>query len=212
MSLKLFRSTEFAESRNFSPQVQRRALHPGWLVAGAAAWITLAGNWVFWHHLAQTHTGGLAGLAWLMLRIGLLIGSASFAVLVLFMWRRTLVPAITAILLATALGSNATAGLPFFGSWRSILVLLLLAIGPAIWMWRTPLRRLSTTANLVQVVTALIVACAVFALALLLSFKDLARLEQQLPQWQEQISPYSASGAIRRLEQILLVRQQVGTK
>lgn len=212
MSLKLFRSTEFAESRNFSPQVQRRALHPGWLVASAAAWITLAGNSVFWHHLVQTHDTGVASLGWLMLRIAVLIGSASFALLTVCMWRRVLRPATVAVLLLTALGSNAVAGLPFISSWRSILIVLILAIGPAIWIWRIPLRRLAPGATLVQVCSGLAVACAVFALAMVLSFKDLARLGQKLPEWQDQISPYNLTGAVRRLEQILLVRQQGGTK
>ena len=207
MALKLFRSTEFAESRNFSPQVQRRALHPGWLLFCAALWISTAGNWVFWHHLMQTHTTGLASLAWLMLRLVLLIGAAGFGVLVLFMWRWSAKPAAFMLLLITALAGNLLAGLPLVGSWRSVLSLTLVALVPLVLLWRTPLRRLAMPGNLLQVLSAAVAALAVFALALLLSFKDLARLQEQLPQWQEQISPYHLVGAVRRLEKMLLLRK-----
>ena len=121
------------------------------------------------------------------------------------MWRWTLKPAICVLLLVTALAGNVLAGLPAMGSWRSVLSLMIVAVLPMAWLWRTPVRRLAMPGNLLQVLVSAVAAAAVFALALLLSFKDLSRLEQPMPQWQEQINPYHLVGAVRRLEKILLI-------
>ena len=207
MSLKLFRSTEFAQSRSFSPEVQRRALRPIWLLVVAGFWIAVPGNWALWAALART-PGIESGVAlWIGVRIALLIGMASTGLLCLLMWRWTTKPAVSLALIATAL-----AGLPEpvtsrLLSWQAVVCVVLVAVAPCIWLWRTPLQRLSLRRNL-RVIATSFVACAVlFALLLAASVKDLTTLHVKAPALRAMVSPYAGSGAVAGLEKVLLRRQ-----
>ena len=208
MTLKLFRSTEFAQSRNFSPVGERRALHPVWLILLAAFWIAVPGNWALWNSLSHTPGIGIAMVAWIGLRLVLLLGFASAALLSLLMWRWTTKLAIGVALLVTALASITAGNLPGPTSWQGLLCLVILALLPCIWLWRARLRRVPVARNLLQVALVFVAAVGLFALVLAFSFKDLARLSDQAPGLRSQVSPFSALGSVRALEQVLLRRQQ----
>ena len=98
------------------------------------------------------------------LALALSVAGASAVVISLFGWRKTIKPAATLVLLAAALSACSiwSEGLPVDGmllghgmaglllpSWPSLLrwqvwaLLAGLALVPMIWMWNTPLRRLS---------------------------------------------------------------------
>ena len=207
MSLKLFRSTEFAQSRSFSPEVQRRALHPLWLLVAAGFWIAVPGNWALWAALARTPGIESGAAIWIGARIALLIGITSTGLLCLLMWRWTTKVAVSLALIATAL-----AGLPEpiasrLLSWQVVVCVVLIAVAPCIWLWRTRLQRLSLRRNL-RLVASCVMACALlFALLLAISAKDLARLHDKAPSLRAMVSPYGGSGAVAALEKILLRRQ-----
>jgi lipid A ethanolaminephosphotransferase len=156
MSLKLFRVTEFAESVFFSPQAQRRSIHPAILIIGYALWLAIIGNLALWQTLKDT---GAATL----LTAGALITSATVMALALLCWRPTLKLVITLLLFAAALGTclvwfqhqpvdSATLtrlvmgpqrGWGRFVSWESALTVLLVALLPAIVLARVPVKRIS---------------------------------------------------------------------
>ena len=208
MSLKLFRSTEFAQSRNYSPEKQRSALHPAWLVVFTGFWLAVPGNWVLWHTLTQTPGLGAIATGWVGLRVAALVATASTGLLSIAMWRWTLKPAVTLALFVTALASIALGRLPGPASWQGITCLVFLAVVPCAWLWRTTVRRLPAGRNLLQVAALFACSCFLFALVLVFSFKDLAAQLEKHPEWREQMSPYSALGAVRALEKLLLMRKQ----
>lgn len=207
MSLKLFRSTEFAQSRSFSPEAQRRALHPFWLLVAAGFWIAVPGNWALWAALARTPGLETGATVWIGLRIALLIGVASTGLLCLVMWRRTTKLAVSLALVATAMaglpGSLASGLLP----WQAVLCVLVVAVAPCVWLWRKHLQRLSLWRNL-RVIASSFVACGgLFALVLVVSVTDLTTLHAKAPTLRKIVSPYSGSGTLAALEKILLRRQ-----
>lgn len=207
MSLKLFRSTEFAQSRNFSPGVQRRSLQPLWLVLAAGCWIAGPGNWALWAALTRTPGIDTGATLWIGLRIALLIAVASSGLLCLFMWRWTTKPVVSLALIATALASLSAAAVPSLLSWQAGLYLLVVALVPCVWLWRTQFQRLSLRRNLRQVVMAGTAFVLTFGLLLAFSFKDLAALQAKEPTLRAMVSPYSHAGATAALEKILLRRK-----
>ena len=102
MALKLFRSTEFAQSRNFSPERQRTAIHPVWVVLLLSVWLALAGNAVLWRSIAHLPELGAGAAWWTALRVAVLIASAHCVVLGLLMWRHTFKVAAWILMAATA--------------------------------------------------------------------------------------------------------------
>ena len=207
MSLKLFRSTEFAQSRGFSPEVQRRALQPLWLVLAAGFWIAVPSNWVLWSMLARTPGIETGAAVWMALRIAILIAVASSGLLFLLMWRWTTKPVVSLALIATALASSPAAAGTRLLSWQAVLCLLVVAVAPWVWLWRTRLQRLSLRRNLRQIVLAVVACVLLFGLLLAFSAKDLASLQQKEPALRSMVSPYSGAGAVAALEKILLRRQ-----
>ncbi|MEO6623618.1 MAG: phosphoethanolamine transferase domain-containing protein [Burkholderiaceae bacterium] len=207
MSLKLFRSTEFAQSRSFSPQVQRRAVHPVWLLVAAGFWIAVPGNWALWSALARTPGFEPGAAMWIGVRIALLIAVASTALLCLLMWRWTTKLAVSLALIATALAGlpEPVVSPPLY--WQSVLYVLIVAVLPCVWLWRTPLQRLSLGRNVRVIVWACVTCALLFALLLVFSVKNLAALHDRAPTLRAMVSPYGGSSAVAALEKVLLRRQ-----
>ena len=111
-----------------------------------------------------------------------------------------------------ALIATALAGLPEplasrLLSWQTLLCVLVVAVAPCIWLWRTRLQRLPLGRNL-RLIAFSFVACALlFALLLAVSIKDLAALRHKAPALRAMVSPYGGSAAVAALEKILLRRQ-----
>ncbi len=171
MALKLFRSTGY--SSILMAGETRLAMHPGWMILAMSAWAGFACNVALWRQLAGTGAGMGAALA-----LALSVAGVSATVISLFGWRKTIKPAGTLVLLAAALSACSiwSEGLPVDGmllghgmaglllpSWPSLLrwqvwaLLTGLALVPMMWMWNTPLRRLSAQRQLnVNIVGSLI--------------------------------------------------------
>lgn len=183
MSLKLFRSTEFAESSLFSPSVQRIAIHPFWVAGIASIWLATACNLVLWRELLRLPETDSAQGLWFSLRLGISIIAALCALLSLISWRLTFKPGITILLVMAALGTHLmlthglvidasvfgpifqnrarTAQIFFSGSF--VIIMLVLALLPAVWLWRTPVRRIPAWHNLLQSALFFVTSCLVLA-------------------------------------------------
>lgn len=154
MSLRLFRSTGYHSI--LAPGETRVALHPGWAVLAASAWIGLACNVWLWQVLIGRADDWAASLC-----AGVVVASGCGFVLSVAGWRRTFKPVATLLLLAGAWLSagiwshgttlQAAAGTrPFalvpswvalFG-WQVPLLLVVLGLVPVLWLWNAQLRRL----------------------------------------------------------------------
>jgi len=174
MALKLFRSTGYS-SILMAGETTRLAMHPGWLILAVSAWAGIVCNVALWRQLAGTgQSGGMRSA----IALGLTIAGACGLVLSLLGWRKTIRPAATLILLIAALTAcsiwsdalpvdSTLLGRGFFDlilpSWAGLLrwqtsaLLAGLALVPMVWMWNTPLRRLSAQRQLnVNIVGALL--------------------------------------------------------
>jgi lipid A ethanolaminephosphotransferase len=178
MALRLFRTTGY--STLLMPGEARLATHPAWLVAGASLWISLACNVAVWRLL-----GGDGQLRTVLAAI-LVLGGGSAAFFSLFGWRRTIKLAITAGLLLGALVAcgiwsqqlpveqlwhPSRALLPAWASfmrWQVLLLVLLLAVVPIVWLWNHQPRRLAgpvqLRSNLLGLVAGALVLAAGMAL------------------------------------------------
>lgn len=175
MGLKLFHETGY--SSILTPGETRVGLHPAWLVIAVSLWAGFAANVALWRALAGTDGGMREALA-----TGFLVAGAAAAVMSLLGWRKTLKPVATLVLLAAGLvaASIWSQALPVDAtllaqkpsslvvpSWASLLrwqVLAALAgLGflPAIWVWRTPLRRLPAGEQLAANVMVLLAGLGV---------------------------------------------------
>jgi glucan phosphoethanolaminetransferase (alkaline phosphatase superfamily) len=182
MSLKLFRHTDYAQSI-LSPGETRFAMHPGWAVVAASAWIGLACNVWLWQALAGAPDQLLPSMA-----AGLTVTGAAGFVLSLLGWRRTFKPMATLLLLAAAaiaagvftqgLGLDAVlAGkrlLSLMPTWASLFgwqvptLLALLGGAPVIWLWSQHLRRLDGGSQLATNITGMVLSALLLAGGLVL--------------------------------------------
>jgi lipid A ethanolaminephosphotransferase len=154
MALRLFRTTGY--STLLMPGESRLATHPARLVAGASLWLALACNVAVWRLF-----GGDGELRTVLASV-LVIGGGNAAFFSIFGWRRTLKLAITLGILFGALvacgvwsqqlpieqlwhGPSRTL-LPAWASfmrWQVLLLVLVLAVVPIVWLWNHPMRRLA---------------------------------------------------------------------
>ena len=165
MALKLFRSTGYS-SILMAGETTRLAMHPGWMILAVSVWVGFVCNVALWRQLAGTGQPGGMGSA---VALGLAIAGACCLVLSLFGWRKTIKPAATLILLAAALTAcsiwsdalpvdSTLLGRGFFRlmlpswtvflRWQEWAMLAGLALVPMVWVWNTPLRRLSAQKQL----------------------------------------------------------------
>jgi glucan phosphoethanolaminetransferase (alkaline phosphatase superfamily) len=178
MALKLFRSTGY--SSILGPGETYVAKHPGWLVLAVSLWAGFVCNVLLWRAIA-----GVAGAAGLphALAVGAFVAAASGLFLSILGWRKTLKPAATLVLFAAGLAACAVWGqglpmesiaevrvsrliLPSWASllrWQVSLLLVVLSVLPAIWVWNARVRRLPGPAQLSANVTGVLAAAAALA-------------------------------------------------
>ncbi len=185
-NVKLFRVTEFAESVFQSPLAHRTSPHPFWVMLAVALWIGTVGHWPLWETML-TDSGAANPVMALVLATQITLGALLW--LALFGWRWSLKPAIAVLLFWAALGSCAmwlqrSAGeavalspgdlLRFLTksenwarlqSWQCVATLLVVALIPAILVWRGRIRRIPLLQRWAMV-ALLLVACYALLTAL----------------------------------------------
>lgn len=218
-SLKLFRTTEFALSSFFSPEQDRAALHPAWVIVLASIWIATACNLVLWLRLARLPELANADGPWLGIGLAVMIGAATSALLSLLAWRWTLKPVITLFLLAGALGTyfmfnggvvidtptmarvlqtnpREAAGL---ADWWMLASVLVLAVLPAVWLWRKPLRRHGFRRRLLLNTISFIASCAVMAVTLGIFYKDFSSILNHHTELRYLVNPFNSAYALANI-------------
>lgn len=208
MSLKLFHITEFAESAMLTPERQRQALPPLFVMGLASLWLAVVCNYPLWHALATGPQPGLP-LVWLGVRLALLMMLGTMLLLSLLCWRPVFKPALALLLLLAGLNCGVMLGLgrtldPTTGltaltavlrqalSWQSTGLFVTLGLLPALWLWRQPLRRVPVLANLVVNGFVLLLAGALLYGCWWLSQPDIPELLRSQPALQQLLNPWAS--------------------
>lgn len=173
--LKLFRSTGY--SSILAPGETRVATHPAWMVLGLSLWVGFVCNVGLWRVLAAGEPEQLRAA----LATGVFTAAATGTLLSLLGWRRTFKLAATLWILlaalvacgiwlqalpfdASLLAKGVRALLPTWDSlmrWQVPALLAVLALLPLLWLWRTPLRRLSGPTQLAVNIAGMAIGGAV---------------------------------------------------
>jgi glucan phosphoethanolaminetransferase (alkaline phosphatase superfamily) len=159
MTLKLFRSTGYSSLLTVGER--QGTLHPAWIVLACSAWAGFVCNVALWRELGGASSEGI-GIAQSLV-LGLSVAAACVVALSLLGWRRTIKPASTFVLITSALAACAIWGqsipvdsalahkplaaiiLPPWATllhWPVLVMLVVLAAVPTVWVWNTHLRRL----------------------------------------------------------------------
>ncbi len=216
MALKLFRSTEFAQSSQYGVTQQRRFGHPIVATVLASLWLATAGNLALWRAMAQLpELQNGRGLAFAV-ALSLIIACTLCALLALLNWRWTLKPAITVLLLAAAAGAHYMLA---YGividttmmvnvlqtdpretrdllGWQMLLVVFVLAVLPTVWLWRAQLRRRPRLQAVWQNAVLLLGSLVLLAALLLAVFQDFASLMRNHLQLRYLINPLNSLYAL----------------
>ena len=177
-----------ASSRLFQPR------SPQFIALALAIWLTLTANWALWLRLPSLD-GYHGSLAILALRTLPLVLGACLLPMALFAWPRFTKPFWIALLLVSAsaqyfmvsygtvmdkgmihniLQTDARESADLFNI-KLLAQILVIAILPAIWLWKTPIRHASNAwRNVLRTATLLLASVALLGGALAVSYKDLA--------------------------------------
>lgn len=208
MSLRLFHITEFAESAMLTPERQRQAHPPVFVLGFASLWLAVVCNYPLWHALAASPYQGLT-LVSLSVRLALQMLFATALLLSLLCWRPVFKPALVLLLLLAGLNSGVmlalgrpldpTAGLGALAAllrqalgWQSVGLFVVLGLLPSLWLWRQPLRRVPVLANLLLNAIVLLLAGALLAGCWWLSRPDLTELLRSQPALQQLLNPWAS--------------------
>ena len=223
MKLKLFRSTEFAESSLFVPFKQRMSAHPAWVSLLASLWLATACNAALWQELVRVSALNQTSPLWSAVRLAVFMTAACFLVFSILSSRRLLKPLITLLFLVAALCCHLMlnehlvidSGLithalnknplsvASFMSWQLWATLFILALVPSVLLWRTPVRRLSPVHYLLQNGGCAVAACVVILVMLVLSSPDLSELVRAQPQLRQMTNPF---GPLKALAEVAKTR------
>ena len=179
MALRLFRTTGY--STLLMPGEARIAPHPARLVLFASLWVGVVCNVAVWRALA-------GALDWrTAVAVAALVAGGCGIFFSVLGWRRTLKPAITIALIVAALvaagvwnqrlpiealwqGPPRTLLPPWtsFMRWEILLMVLLLAVVPIVWLWNHAVRRLPGQAQMQSTLAGAVLGAIVFATGLFL--------------------------------------------
>ncbi|MDP2371918.1 phosphoethanolamine transferase [Rhodoferax sp.] len=212
MSLKLFRITEFAQSSFFFRPTAHKAVHPLLTVALVSLWIASIGNLPLWLALSRLpELDNQRGL-WFSLAFAAMVFACTFSVLTLACWRWTLKPALTLGLLTTAVGGyfmlsygividptmmvNVLQTHPQevkdLITWQLVVAVLVVAVVPAIWLWKVRVRHLGVARSLLGNLGAASGGVTLTLLVALLVFQDFSSLMRNHTQLRYLINPLNS--------------------
>lgn len=177
-----------ASSRLFQPRT------PQFIALALAIWLTLSANWALWLRLPslEGYNGSLSILA---LRVLPLVLGACLLPMALFAWPRFTKPFWIALLLVAAcaqyfmvsygtvmdrgmihniLQTDARESADLLNI-KLLAQVLVIAILPAVWLWKTPLKRASSAwRNVLRTTVLVLASLMLLGSALAVSYKDLA--------------------------------------
>jgi lipid A ethanolaminephosphotransferase len=186
------------------------------LVAVSSVWMAVLGNWALWKTLMTLpDLTGWHGLGF-GVAFAFIIANVVASVLSLFAWRFTLKPAITLLLLLTAL---ATHYMLMYGivvdtpmlinvlqtdtreardqlSWRLLITVLVLAALPIVWVWRQPVIPNPFGKQVLRNVGLLGASLALAFGTTQLVFQDFSSLMRNYTEMRYQINPLNSIYAV----------------
>lgn len=189
------------------------------LVIWTSIWLALFGNLALWKSfIAVPAISGFHGLVF-GLAFALVIASLVAALLSIFAWRWTLKPAITTLLLLAAFSTyymlmygvvvNTSMVLNVFQtdykeardqmSWSLLTTVILIAILPAIWIWRQPMTKLSFIHQLIRNIGLFSISFLVAIGTVKLVFQDFASIMKSHTEMRYQINPLNSLYGVLRL-------------
>ncbi|MDO8769727.1 MAG: phosphoethanolamine--lipid A transferase [Burkholderiaceae bacterium] len=171
-----------------------RGIHPNWLIILASLLLATLGNLALWQELIRLPEMNDLRAVWFGASFALLIAALIAIVLSLLSWRWTLKPAISIFLITAAVGGyfmlsygvviDSTMMINVLQtdlresrdltSWKLLLVILVFAILPMVWLWRLQVKHLSVLRQLGHNTLLFIAGCALSVLAVLPTYQDFA--------------------------------------
>lgn len=167
---------------------------PQFIALALAIWLTLTANWALWLRLPSLD-GYQGSPLMLAMRVAPLVLGASLLLTSLFAWPRFTKPFWVALLLVAAssqyfmvsygtvmdkgmihniLQTDARESSDLFNI-KLLAEVLIIAVLPAIWLWKTPLKRASSAwRNMLRTALLLLGGIALIAASLAVSYRDLA--------------------------------------
>jgi lipid A ethanolaminephosphotransferase len=209
MSLRLFRITQFAESRQLTPLMQRHSMHPCLMMVLIGAWIASVCNFSLWQavrHLPEPTQGSV-------LTVGLALFAAIVCAMVsmmsLFNWRYVFKPAMTVVLLVVAMNTYVmfqegnfiqpeslqrlfSAPVPLIKSlfnWTFLWCLGVIFGAPTLYLWQCRLRRYSVMGYLGLNLTCIAVTLFTLLCLVVWRYQGLSSLVLKNPALRALINP-----------------------
>lgn len=185
-----FRQSQFEDHRI------HKGFNPATLLIITSLWIAWVGNAALWQELqgiGRLHTGKDV---WVAICMSFMIWGALVALAALLAWKRSIKPVLIFLLIASALGTHfmISYGVVIDDTMmvnvlqtdpretrdllnlRLFITLLLVAGLPILWLWSAPVQRTTLRRQAFQNALVLIAGCAVFIVAIALSFQGFSSL------------------------------------
>ena len=216
MVLKFFRLGASSAANSTPSSTSPAGLHASWLLVMASAWMATLGNVALWQQLWRlpelANGRGLAFGAGFAVALTLLL----VALLSLLAWRWTLKPVLTLFLISAAAGAyfmmaygiviDSTMMVNVLQTdpretrdllnWRLFAAIGVLGVLPAIWLWRTPVRRLSAGGHALANAVTFIASVALLSGTLMAMFQDFSSVMRNHTQVRYLINPLNSFYAL----------------
>jgi lipid A ethanolaminephosphotransferase len=196
MGLKLFHITEYAQS----------------VLLVTSLWLSLVGNWALWRALFKLPEFSTSTPWGLLITLALMVMCVICLLLSVLNWHFTLKPTITLVLLLAAFNTHLLLTQDGFvdshllqrmaqdprevlrdlSSWRLFFTVSVLGFAPAIWLWRTSIRRVALMPNFLQNICLLGLLGAVLCGLWLSQRQALSALLVSQPRLLEWINPVNS--------------------
>lgn len=204
-----------SKRQRFSEQASN-AWHPAWVALWGSLWLASIGNLALWQQVHQLpEVNGFRGLAF-ALGFGVIITAALTTVLSFLNWRGWLKPVLTVFFLSAASGAyfmvsygividstmitnvvqTDTKEALDLMNWRMLVSLLLLGILPSWMLWKTPLKTLRLSQQVVSNAIASVVSVVVIVAATLAIFQDFSSIMRNHTQLRYLVNPLNSYYAI----------------
>ena len=193
--------------------------HPAKLLTMLSLWFATLGNLPLWLELARLPEMNDWRAVWFTLSFAVIIAAMQMVVLSLLNWRWVIKPAISLLLLAAAFGGYFmfTYGVVIDStmmtnalqtdlretrdllSWKMLGVVLVFAILPMIWLWKTTIRFKPFWKQLKQNIFLFTASIALAVAAIIPSYQDLASTMRNHMQLRFMVNPLNSFYALSQL-------------
>ena len=169
-------------------------IHPSWLIILTSIWLATLGNLALWQELVRLPEMKDLWALWFCISFALLIACLICIVLSLLCWRWTLKAVISVFLITSSVGSYfmLSYGVVIDStmmtnvmqtdlhesrdliSWKLLLVVLVFAVLPILWLWRRHVRRLPIVRHVLHNAILFTAGCALSVMVVVLNYQNFA--------------------------------------